>query len=133
MLLLNDRPYYERENLFLHTFVTLLTYFRTLTIWPIVSWILWLFVVAVAVNKLKRNPENAKRYSCQRILPLAGVAGALFLLGLGLVYLFRNQSVEDFTEIYPEYYRLLFIAGSALLIVSGLTAYFRVFRKTEKQ
>ena len=133
VLLLNDRPYYERKNLFLHTLVTLFTYFRTLTILQVLSWILWIFVLAVLVSKLNRNPETAKRYSCHRILPLAGFAGALFLLVLGLVYVLRNQSVEDFTEIYPEYYRLLFMAGSALLIVSGLTAYFRVFRKTEKK
>ena len=131
VLLLNDRPYYEKENLFLHTPVTLLNYFRTLTIWQVFSWIFWIFVVTVVVNQLKRNPETAKKYSCHRILPLAGTAGAMFLLGLGLVYVLRNQAVEDLTEIYPEYYRLLFIAGSALLVVSGLTAYFRVFRKNQ--
>jgi hypothetical protein len=131
VLLLNDRLYYERKNLFLHTLVTLFTYFRTLTFWQVFSWVFWIFVVTVAVSKLNRNPENAKKYSCHRILPLAGIAGALFLIGLGMVYVSRNQSVEDFTEIYPEYYRLLLIAGSALLVVSGLTTFFRVFRKNQ--
>lgn len=133
VLLLNDRPYYEKKNLFLHTLVTLFTYFRTLTILQVISWVFWIFVLAVAVSKLNRNPETAKKYSCQRILPLAGIAGAMFLLGLGLVYVFRNQTVEDFTEIYPEYYRLLFMVGSALLVVSGLTAHFRVFRKNQNR
>lgn len=133
VLLLNDRPYYERKNLFLHTFVTLLTYFRTLTFWQVFSWIFWIFAVAVVVSKLNRNPETAKKYSCYHILPLAGMAGAMFLLGLGLVYVSRNQSIENFTEIYPEYYRLLFIASSVLLVISGLTAYFRVFRKNQNR
>ncbi len=129
VLLLNDRPYYEKKNLFLHTLFTLFTYFRTLNIWQVLSWIFWMFVVAVVTGKLNRNPETANKYSCQQIIPLAGIAGALFLLSLGLVYLFRNQNVEDFTEIYPEYYRLLFMSGFVLLIISCVTAFFRTFRK----
>ncbi len=133
VLLLIDRPYYEKKNLFFRPIITIFYYFRTLNFFQVLSWILWIFVLAVLVSKLKRNPETAKRYSCHRILPLAGLAGALFLLVLGLVYVTRNQSIEDFAEIYPEYYRLLFMAGSALLVVSVLTAYFRVFRKNQNR
>lgn len=124
VLLLNDRPYYEKKNLFGHTVITLVNYFRTLNQLQIVSWIFWIFLFAFLRNQLK----GARRFTCPKMVPLAGIVGALFLLGLGVVYVFRNQAVEDFTEIYPEYYRLLFMAGSALLVVSGLTAYFRIFR-----
>lgn len=127
VLLLNDRPYYERENLFLYTPVTLLNYFRTLTIWQVSSWIFWIFLFVFLRNK----STFVQQLTCRKMLPLAGVAAALFLLGLGIVYVFRNQSVEDFTEIYPEYYKLLLMAGSALLVVSVLTAYFRIFRKNQ--
>jgi hypothetical protein len=129
VLLLNDRPYYERKNLFLHTLVTLFTYFRTLTILQVLSWIFWIFLFVFMRNKSK----VVQQLTCRKMFPLAGIVAALFLLGLGFIYVFRNQSVEDFTEIYPEYYRLLFMAGSALLVVSGLTTYFKVFRKTEKK
>ncbi len=127
VLLLNDRPYYKRENLFLHTSVTLLNYFRTLTIWQVFSWVFWIFLFVFLRNK----SAFVQQLTCRKMLPLAGVAAALFLLGLGFVYVFRNQPVEDFTEIYPEYYRLLLMAGSALLVVSGLTAYFRIVRKNQ--
>jgi hypothetical protein len=76
--------------------------------------------------------EFVQNLTCRKVLPFAGVTGALFLIGLGVVYVSRNQTTEDFTEIYPEYYRLLFLAGSALLVVSGVTAYFRIFRQKSK-
>jgi hypothetical protein len=129
VLLLKDRPYYERKNLFLHTPVTLFNYFRTLNFWQVFSWLFWIFLFVFMRNK----STVVHQLTCRKMFPLAGIAAALFLLGLGFVYVFRNQTVEDFTEIYPEYYKLLFMAGSALLVVSGLTTYFRVFRKTEKK
>jgi hypothetical protein len=125
VLLLNDRPYYDRKSLFFSPVINLFNYFRTLNFWQVVSWVFWIFIFAFIRNK----SEAVRNFNCRKSLPLAGVAGALFLLGLGLVYILRIQDVEGFTEIYPEYSRLLFIAGFALLIVSGLTTYFRIFKK----
>jgi hypothetical protein len=122
VLLLNDRPYYNREHLFLHTPVTLFNYFRTLTFWQVFSWVFWIFLFEFMRNK----STVVQQLTCRKMLPPAGVAAALFLLGLGLVYVFRNQTVEDFTEIYPEYYKLLFLAGGALLVLSAVTAFFRL-------
>lgn len=122
VLLLNDRPYYERENLFLHTIITLFNYFRTLGFWQVASWIFWSFVFVFLLNKT----AFVNKLSCLKVLPVIGIAGALFMISLGLVYVFRVQDIENFTEIYPEYYRLLFLAGFALLCVSGITAYFRI-------
>lgn len=122
VLLLNDRPYYDGENLFLHTLLTLISYFRTLTFWQVLSWISWIFLVVFLWNK----SPFAQNFTCRKMFPLTGIAAALFLLSLGFVYVFRNQSVEDFTEIYPEYYRLLFLAGGALLVLSAVTAFFRI-------
>lgn len=132
VLLLNDRPYYERKNLFFSPFFTLFNYFRTLNLLQVVSWIFWILMFTYISAKLQSKPEMARKFSCNRIFPLFGFAGSLFLISLGLVFVFRNQTIEDFTEIYPEYYRLLFLSGSALLIVSGLTVYFRIFRENKK-
>lgn len=125
VLLLNDRPYYERENLFLHTIISLFNYFRTLNFWQVVSWIFWIFLFVFLRNKT----AFVNKLSCLKVLPVFGIAGALFMISLALVYVLRVQDVEDFTEIYPEYYRLLLMAGSSLLVISGLTAYFRILRQ----
>jgi hypothetical protein len=125
VLLLNDRPYYERRNLFLHTLITLFNYFRTLNFWQVVSWIFWIFLFVF----LRYKTAFINKLSCLKVLPVFGIAGALFMISLALVYVFRVQHIENFTEIYPEYYSLLFLAGGALLVISGLTAYFRILRQ----
>jgi len=129
VLLLNDRPYYEKKNLFLHTLFTLFNYFRTLTILQVLSWVFWIFLFVF----LRNRSAFVQQLTCRKTLPSAGIAAALFLLGLGLVYIFRNQTVEDFTEIYPEYYKLLFLAGGALLVLSAVTAFFRLKKIIEKR
>jgi hypothetical protein len=133
VLLLNDRPYYDNKNLIFSPIITIFNYFRTLNFLQVVSWIGWIFLFVFIYFKINETPAIAQKITFRKLFPVAGIFGAYFLIGLGLVFVFRNQDVEGFTEIYPEYYRLLFMAGSALLVVSGLTAYFRVFRKTEKQ
>ncbi len=129
VLLLNDRPYYKKKNLFLQTLVTLFNYFRTLNLLHVLSWICWILLFTMIYNKVSTNPDLKEKLACQKVIPVAGFVASIFLIGLGVVYVLRNQQVEDFTEIYPEYFRILFLAGSVLLIVSGLTAYFRIFRK----
>lgn len=129
VLLLNDRPYYEKENLFFCPLVTVFNYFRTLNFLQVVSWIFWILLFAFIFGKLASNPEFAQKFSFMPVLPISGILASVFLLGLGLVYYLRIQDVEGFTEMYPEYSRLLFIAGSVLLIYSGIAAFFRIRRQ----
>ena len=126
VLLLKDRPHYDRENLIFSPIITIFNYFRTLNFLQVTSWIGWIFLFAFIRFKINRNLAVAQKFSCRKIFTLAGIAGAFFLLGLGLVYVSRNQNVEGFTEIYPEYCRLLFMAGGVLLVISGVAAYFRL-------
>jgi uncharacterized membrane protein len=48
-----------------------------------------------------------------------GILSSVFLISLGLIYYFRIQNVEGFTEIYAEYSRILIIVGTALFLFAG--------------
>ena len=131
VLLLNDRPYYEKTNLFFRPLITIFNYFRTLNLLQVLSWVVWIALFTFFAEKLRSKPELAKKLSCHRISPLMGSAGALFLLGLGFSYFSRNQEIEGFTEMYKEYSQLLFIAGAAFLAYSGSVTFYRFFKQKE--
>ena len=124
VLLLNDRPYYEMKNLFSRQVATLFNYFRALRFTQVLSWVFWIFLLAY----LRRKTKYGQEVSCRKALPVIGMAAGLFLIALGLVFIFRIQDVEGFTKIYPKYSRILFYAGSPLLVFSLITTYFRLFR-----
>jgi hypothetical protein len=129
VLLLNDRPHYEKKNLFFRPLVTLFNYFRTLNFLQVLSWVFWILLFSYLYFKINSNGEVAQKYSCSRMMPVSGILAALFLVGLGLVYNFRIQEVEGFTEMYAEYSRILFFAGGALLGFSILAFLFRIFKQ----
>jgi hypothetical protein len=132
VLLLNDRPYYEKKNLLFMPVITLFNYFRTLNFVQVISWILWILLFALIYSKVNTNPALKGKFACRNVFPYTGIMAALLLISLGIVYVIRNQPVEEFTEMYHEYSRILFVAGFALLIVSGFTAYFRIGKASKK-
>jgi hypothetical protein len=129
VLLLNDRPYYEKKKLFFRPLVTVVNYFRTLNFFQVISWIFWILLFAIVGNSLSKKDEIMKRISCQRVVSVFGLLAALFMLGLGAVYFSRIQDIEGFTEVYHEYSSLLLYIGSAFLIYSGVVVYFRIFKR----
>jgi len=130
--LLNDRPYYEKKNLFFRPLVTLFNYFRTLNFVQVVSLFCWVLLFSYLSFKINLNRELSQKYSCSRVLPVLGILASLFLLGLGLVYHFHIQDLEGFTKIYAEYSRILFYTGAAMLAFSGLATWFSIFKKQNR-
>lgn len=128
VLLLNDRPYYEPKRLFFSPLITLFNYFRTLNFFQVISWICWIMLFTFLKSKLVQTPALSGKYSVQRIGTLWAVAASLFLIALGLVYYSRVQQLPEFTKMYPEYGRLLLLAGFPLLIYSGILSYFRIVK-----
>ncbi len=128
VLLYNDRPYYEKKNLFFSPLFTVFNYFRTLNFFQMISWIFWILLFAIVGNSLSKKDEIANRISCQRVVSVFGLLGALFMLGLGMVYFSRIQDIEGFTEIYREYSSLLFYIGSAFSVYSGVVVYFGIIK-----
>jgi hypothetical protein len=124
----SDRPFYSDDALWISPVRTVVYYFRTLHWHQIASWAFWLFALAVLVRQLTQARHANRWLSVNRLLPLAGVAGSVFLVALGLVYLAKHRPVEGFTEIYAEYSSLLLYAGTGFLLYSVLVVYFRVAR-----
>ncbi len=129
VLLLNDRPYYDKKHLSFSPFITILTYFRTLNFLQVLSWACWILLFAFANIWLNSRPSLAKKFTCNRILPLIGLAASLFLIGLGLTYFYRIQHVEGFTKMYPSYGLFLCLPGFALLVLSGIIVFFRNYKQ----
>jgi len=129
VLLYNDRSYYEKKNLIFSPLFSVFNYFRTLNLFQVVSWIFWILLFAIVGNSFSKKDEIANRISCQRVVSVFGLLGALFMLGLGVVYFSRIKDIEGFTEIYHEYSSLLFYIGSAFLIYSAVVVYFRIFKR----
>lgn len=128
VLLYNDRPYYDRKISLFRPILNIVQYFRTLNFLQVLSWIAWILLLGVVCSRIAVDPSLKERLSVHRILPVAGFAGGMFLLVLGLVYLGRESHVADYTEMYLEYSSLLVKAGAALLVFSGLVVWFRIFR-----
>ncbi len=128
VLLYKDRPYYSEDNLLFSPLFTVFNYFRTLNVFQVVSWVVWISLFTIVMKRIYGNQKLISHFSIDRIIPVKGLAGAVFMLVLGAVYYSRIKHVADFTEMYEEYSTLLLYVGSAFLIYSGVVVYFRIFR-----
>jgi len=126
VLLLNDRSYYDKKALFFSPLKTLFNYFRTLGFFQVLSWVCWIFLFAFLKSL---SAKSTKKYSCQQVAVSFGVLASLFLISLGLVYFGRIEHVAEFTKMYPEYGKLLLLAGFPFLVFSGTLAYFKIFKR----
>lgn len=124
VLIYKDRPYYKKENLAIRPFLTLTNYFRTLNIYQVLSWTLWLALLQLILNKgyLANRDRN-------KIIAVSSLAVTLFLLILGAFYYFKGQAVKGYSEVYSEYSGLLLPIGFILFIYTLAISFFRHFRK----
>lgn len=124
VLLYTDRPYYSRDHLFAMPVITFFNYFRTLNFYQIMSWIVWLILAFLIKNYVSKNRDQT--YVAGRFLPLFGIAGAVFMLSLGFVYLSKSKELAGtLNDIYIEYSTIVFYTGSVFLLYSVIVTYFR--------
>ena len=133
VLLYKDRSFYSKKYLFLSPVFTFFNYFRTLNVYQILSWLIWILFFSILLSWITGNPKLTKMISPDRLIPIKGLISAIFMLGLGMDYYSRIKNIEGFTEMYGEYSRILFIVGSIFLIYSGIIIFFRIIRKKHKQ
>lgn len=128
VLLYKDRPYYSEDKLLFSPLFTVVNYFRTLYVYQVISWVVWILLFTIGWHRISGNQKLIKHLSFDRIIPNKGLVGAVFMLVLGAVYYSRIKHVADFTEMYEEYSTLLFYKGSAFLIYSAVVVYVRIFQ-----
>ena len=123
VLMYKDRPYYSEENLAFSPIKLVYNYFRTLNIYQVLSWIVWLVIFSLVRERVKGKMD--------KIIVLAGIAGSVFLILLGTKYNSYIAAIKDYSELYEEYSTLLFYIGFSFLIYSGILIYF-IFIKPKR-
>lgn len=127
VLMYNDRPFYDSSNLVFSPFITLINYFRTLNFYQVLSWFFWLILA-----QLLWNFRREHFVPMRKIIALAGMLSALFLVALGLYYWMRANAVRGYSDLFWEYSSLLLIIGSFFMGYSLFVMYIRFFRKVKK-
>lgn len=125
VLIYKDRAYYGSHNLFFSPLFTLFNYFRTLNLYQLIFWIIWISIftfLKIRIHDVLIFKENVTAY---KLLPIVSLLSSLFLIVLGLSYYMKIESIIGFTEMYEEYSAILLYVGAAFFIYSGLTIYFR--------
>jgi len=120
VLLYHDRPFYEKKDLWLRPPVTLYDYFRTLNRWQVLSWILWLLLLAWGMMRMAGMRDDRKNRLAGRLTAWTGLAASLFLLALALRFQLLAPKVAGYNDIYPEYARLFFIIGGIFFVYAAL-------------
>lgn len=134
VLLYKDRPYYLPDHLFFRPFITAFNYFRTLNVYQVISWAVWIAVFSLILLRFNSNPGWREKFSPLKVIPVKGIVSGLFLLGLGTFYFFKAKEVAGTeNDIYIEYSNLLFYIGAPLLVYSAIVAYMRIFRARVKE
>ena len=128
ILMYKDRPFYTESNLFLRPFLTLVNYFRTLNGLQVLSWILWLLVLWVAVNR-----KNKIFINQSNTFSILSVISSAFLTILSIIYYYRGNAVEGYSKVYYEYSWLLGPIGVVLFIYAGAVWFFRTLRATKTE
>ncbi len=130
VLLYKDRPYYPPGHLFIRPFVTVFNYFRTLNVYQVISWAVWIGLFSLIMSRFNNNPALKEKFAPRKVIPVKGIISAWFLLGLGVFYYFKSKELAGTdNDIYIEYSALLFYIGSVFFLYSAIIAYFRIFRK----
>jgi len=104
-------------------------YFRTLNVYQVISWIVWILLIAFVVLKVKSDENLKNSLSAKNILLIFGFAGGLFMLAMGINYYLEIAKVAGSdNDIYIEYSNLFFYVAAAYLAYSSIVGYFRFVR-----
>lgn len=123
VLIYKDRPFYNAQNLFYSPLITFVNYFRTLNIYQVISWIIWILFFVKVKSLIITNSKMKGYISANKLLSVVSLLSGLFMVLLGLSYYLRIKNIIGFTEMYAEYSSILFYVGSALFIYSVFTVY----------
>jgi len=126
VLLYHDRDVYDRSRVLLSPLYTFVSYFRSLKIIQLVSWILWLILLSILSSKLKGRLKGSVSF---RTMQAAALMSGIFLLGNGTLFYFKARGLKEYNEIYTEYSTYLLGGGALILIYSLLL----IFTEAKKQ
>ncbi|MBE9519368.1 MAG: hypothetical protein IMY68_12385, partial [Bacteroidetes bacterium] len=115
VLLYHDRKVFDRSLVLLSPLYTLVNYFRTLKGLQVLSWFLWLIILAILRNRLA---NRLKGNVFLRTMQSLALASSIFLLTNGILLNLKARRLTEYNDIYAEYSTILLWCGAGFLIYS---------------
>ncbi|MEA1876088.1 MAG: hypothetical protein U9N86_04430 [Bacteroidota bacterium] len=135
VLIYNDRKAFKRELVFFSPVVSVISYFRTLNFFQVLSWLIWMIIIQVIRLRFqnKKIMGRIKIGSLQLIEMLTFLSG-FFMLFLGANLIHRATSLTEYNDIYSEYGEtLLWIGGGSLLYLIALLLFEKRLRRSKSK
>ncbi len=116
VLLYNDRDVFDRSRVFLSPVYTFISYFRTLNIFQVLSWLIW----SVIIMNIRLLQSNRKRFiqfnvGSLQVLEVLAFLSSLYILILGFILLNKSKHLADYNDIYAEYGTIMLWGGACFL------------------
>ncbi|MEN8202413.1 MAG: hypothetical protein ABFS28_07445 [Bacteroidota bacterium] len=134
VLIYHDRNTFERSMIALSPVYNFVNYFRTLNIWQLLSWFLWILLInMLARNKHKIQKSRLSWHHIKAIQIMATIS-SLFLLSNGVLLWVKARRLTAYNEIYSEYSTLLLVLGAGFLAYTSVFLWLSVKRiRSEKK
>ena len=124
-----DRTPLPRRKVFWSPVYNIVSYFRTLRLWQIISWIVWIaalfFIYHLSTN---RQPGARLKRRNVSILAAFSTAASAFILFMGRRLILKAPAVQGYNDIYAEFGRQFLFIGMVFLLYSLAFAGFEIFR-----
>ena len=121
VLLYHDRNVFNRSRVLLSPLYSFVSYFRSLKVIQLVSWILWLILLSILSSKLKSRVQGSVSFKTWQA---AALINGIFLLGSGTLFYFKARGLTEYNDIFTEYSNYLLGGGALILIYSFLLIFF---------
>lgn len=117
VLIYNDRKAFNRELVYLSPVLTIFSYLRTLNLFQLLSWLIWLIIFQIVrLHFVKRKSIGKLNFSTLQLMQTLTFLSGLFILILGLILVNRSSSLTDYNDIYSEFGSALCVLGGGFLI-----------------
>ena len=126
VLLYHDRDVFDRSRVLLSPLYSFVSYFRSLKIIQLVSWILWLTLMSILSSKLLSRVKGSVSF---KTLQAVALMSGIFLLGNGTLFYFKARGLTEYNEIYAEFSTYLLGGGALILIYSLLLIFFEAKKR----
>lgn len=125
ILLYRDRHVFNRSYVSLSPVYTVLSYFRTLNILQLLSWLIWIVLIGMIRTKLAGMKRNSGSLV---LLGSFSLAGSLYLLVQGSVIRIKARNLMEFNDIYYEYSTIMLLCGTGFLLYASIFMVFELRR-----
>ena len=126
VLLYHDRNTFDRSRVLLSPLYNVVNYFRTLNVLQLLSWFLWLIILAILRNRLANRFKGSVSFRSMQTLALISTT---FLLTNGILLKLKAQELTEYNDIYTEYSTLLLWCGAGFMIYSLILIFIELKRK----